>query len=81
MKEKYKEESSFCRGNLEMLLAGLPFHMPSTFDYVFALVLAVSGEPFPREAAVTDKSFGREITASKETGQRWLGTSTARRPE
>lgn len=42
LKNEYRKQSSLSRANLETLLANLPFHMPSTYDYVLALALAVS---------------------------------------
>lgn len=41
LKDHYLAQVALCRESLETLLASLPFHLPSTYDYVLALALAV----------------------------------------
>ena len=47
MRAECKIQGEVCRKNMETLLAGLPFHMPCTYDYVLALALAVSEHDCP----------------------------------
>jgi hypothetical protein len=42
-KDQYTAQAKLCQRSLETLLASLPFHLPSTYDYVLALALAVRG--------------------------------------
>lgn len=42
LKNELKTQGLLCRQNLEMILAGLPFNLPCTADYVLALYMAVS---------------------------------------
>lgn len=44
LKTEYKSYRDLCRNNLETLLSGLPFHLPSTQDVTLALSLAVCSE-------------------------------------
>lgn len=42
LKNEFRTQGMLCRQNLETILAGLPFNLPCTFDYVLALYMAVS---------------------------------------
>lgn len=42
LKRDYDEESLIARANLETVLSTLPFHVPATLEYVYAMGMAVS---------------------------------------
>jgi hypothetical protein len=42
LKQEYDEEALSARANLETILSRLPFHVPATLDYVYAMTMAVS---------------------------------------
>jgi hypothetical protein len=42
LKNEFRAQGMLCRQNLETILAGLPFNLPCTADYVLALYMAVS---------------------------------------
>ncbi|CAF3542512.1 hypothetical protein SNK03_013214 [Fusarium graminearum] len=42
LKNELKTQGLLCRQNLEMILAGLPFNLPCTADYVLALYMAAT---------------------------------------
>lgn len=53
LKNEFAAQATICRQNLESILAGLPFNMPCTPDYILALFMAVSvsaGSPFEEHA-------------------------------
>lgn len=57
LKNEFAAQATVCRQNLESILAGLPFNMPCTPDYILALFMAVSvsaGSPF--EEHTTNRS-------------------------
>ena len=66
LKNEYRKQSSLCQDNLETLLANLPFHMPSTYDYVLALALAVSQHSFQLKILPIPE---REVTNPQVKGQ------------
>ncbi|KAH6691452.1 hypothetical protein F5X68DRAFT_201938 [Plectosphaerella plurivora] len=41
-KDQYLAQAAICQRSLETLLASLPFHLPSTYDYALALALAAN---------------------------------------
>lgn len=48
LKNELRTQGMLCRQNLETILAGLPFNLPCTSDYVLALYMAVSAN-MPRQ--------------------------------
>lgn len=42
LKNELKAQGMLCRKNLETILANLPLNLPCTFDFVLALLMAVS---------------------------------------
>lgn len=54
LKNEFLTQGMICRQNLETILAGLPFNLPCTFDYVLALYMAVSTTPQTMMEMVTD---------------------------
>lgn len=42
LKQDFEEQALIVRANLETVLSRLPFHIPATLDYVYAMATAVS---------------------------------------
>lgn len=62
LKNEFLTQGMICRQNLETILAGLPFNLPCTFDYVLALYMAVSANPQTMMEMVTDVLQGNVLS-------------------
>ena len=62
LKNEFMTQGMICRQNLETILAGLPFNLPCTFDYVLALYMAVSARLQTVVAMITDFLQGNVLS-------------------
>jgi hypothetical protein len=84
LKQDYNEESLSARANLETILARLPFHVPATLDYVYAMSMAVSLSHYEIQLnrwggvlAVQPSDHNRPCTAFRERNYPQRGTLSA----
>jgi hypothetical protein len=84
LKQDYDEESLSARANLETILARLPFHVPATLDYVYAMSMAVSPSHYEIRLnrwggvlTVQPSDHNRPCTAFRERNYPQRGTLSA----